>query len=76
MMALTISSPMSSQFDGRQEEAKANAAFIVKAVNCHDHLVTALVEILANAEDGSWTLPSSFAARARKALATAGRGSE
>lgn len=54
---------------GRSEaENRANAAFIVKAVNSHDHLVTALVEILEKAESEDWTLPSSFAARARTAL--------
>lgn len=38
-----------------------------------ERLRTALQEIIFNAERGQWTLPSSFAARARTALSSQDR---
>jgi len=47
---------LSTQVEGLTEkEARANAAFIVRAANCHDELVAALQTLVdALPEDGEW----------------------
>ena len=58
-----------SSEEGDYAEAKANAAFIVRACNAHDQLVAALRAVLL--EIGDYGRPS-VRADARKALAAAG----
>lgn len=75
MAMLKLKSPWIEGAWDDDPEAAANAAFIVNAVNSHaslkariQELTIALREIAACAETGEWTLPSTFANRARAAL--------
>jgi hypothetical protein len=58
--------------------SEANAAFIVRAVNCHDELLAVLTEICESAGPAGWTrdatlsvVASAVIDRARAALAKA-----
>lgn len=53
------------------ESAKANAQFIVKAVNCHDELIEALAHLIACADCKAPELPEALE-NARKTLKKAG----
>jgi len=58
----------------REELNKANAAFIVSAVNSHDSLVKALEEIANHPTGGVGCNPVSFVETARAALSQAKGG--